>query len=58
MIDKWIDRLIIDNKYFNTKGIKQLDMSYLLEGQLTTDTYDIKYCHMYIILYPVGAGIK
>ena len=33
-------------------------MSYLHEGQLTTDTYKRKYCHMYIIPFPVWAGIK
>ena len=33
-------------------------MSYLHEGQLTTDTFNRKYVHMYTILYPVLAGIK
>ena len=33
-------------------------MSYLYEGQLTTDTYNRKYVHMYTILFPVWAGIK
>ena len=38
--------------------IKQSNTSYLHNGQLTTDTDNRKYSHMFIILFPVWAGIK